>query len=112
MLFTRYLKDTGAIVDLASDGVEGVELARRHKYDVILMDVQMPNMDGYEATTLLRAEGLKTPIAALTAHAMKEDRERALSQGFTDYLIKPVTSKVLLATLRKYSLAGEAPDVL
>lgn len=99
MLFSTYLNQTGASVDLANDGLEGVNLARKNLYDVILMDVQMPNLDGYEATSILRSEGLKTPIVALTAHAMKEQRDHALSSGFSAYLIKPLNPLLLVETL-------------
>jgi two-component system, sensor histidine kinase len=98
-LFSRYLKQAGGIVDIANDGVEGVTFARNKIYDVILMDVQMPNLDGYGATELLRAEGFTLPIIALTAHAMREDREKALSKGFTDYLTKPFQAATLIQTL-------------
>ena len=99
LLFSLYLMQAGANVDLGSDGNFGVELARKKSYDVILMDVQMPNLDGYGATAVLRAEGCDVPIVALTAHAMKEDRDRALANGFTHYLTKPLESKTLVQTL-------------
>ncbi len=99
LLFSTYLMQAGATVDLASDGNFGVELARKKSYDVIVMDVQMPNLDGYEATALLRSEGFDVPIVALTSHAMKEDRDRALTSGFTHYLTKPLESKTLIQTL-------------
>ena len=105
MLISRYLQQAGASVDVASDGAEGIDLALKGSYDVILMDVQMPNVDGYEATAALRAKGLITPIVALTAHAMKEERERAFARGFTDYLIKPLSRSLLVKTLTKFHSA-------
>jgi two-component system, sensor histidine kinase len=102
LLFSRYLKNTGANVDIANDGVEGVRLARKLNYDAILMDVQMPNLDGYDATKILRDDGFTVPIVALTAHALREDQERALSNGFTAYLTKPIDPVLLVTTLVKF----------
>ncbi|MBC7464877.1 MAG: response regulator [Bdellovibrio sp.] len=98
-LFSMYLTRVGAAVDVANDGVEGVQRATQNSYDVILMDVQMPNLDGFGATAQLRSQGCTLPIVALTAHAMKEDRERALRSGFTHYLTKPLDSVLLVHTL-------------
>ena len=102
VLFTHYLRNMGVKVDLASDGFEGVQKAQSFAYDAILMDVQMPNLDGYDATKILRTGGLKTPIVALTAHAFKEERERALLLGFSEYLTKPLNPAILVATLKPY----------
>ncbi len=99
LLFSTYLTQAGANVDIGSDGILGVALALKKSYDVILMDVQMPNLDGFSATAQLRAAGIKVPIVALTSHAMKEDRDRALASGFTHYLTKPLESKLLVQTL-------------
>jgi signal transduction histidine kinase/ActR/RegA family two-component response regulator len=98
-LFSRYLSRAGAEVDIACDGVEGLGLARDQIYDVILMDVQMPNLDGYGATSILRSEGCMTPIIALTAHALHEDREIALTKGFSRYLTKPLNADLLVQTI-------------
>ena len=65
------------------------------------MDVQMPNLDGYGATKRIRELGIGIPIVALTAHALKEEREHALRSGFDDYLIKPLNARLLIDTLRK-----------
>lgn len=99
LLFIHYLKKSGAVVEVASDGREGVKKAQGKVYDAILMDVQMPVLDGYEATKQLRDFGVETPIIALTAHALKEDRDRALSSGFSGYLIKPLDPRLLIDTL-------------
>ncbi len=99
LLFSTYLTQAGANVDIGADGIFGVALALKKSYDVILMDVQMPNLDGFSATAQLRAAGIKAPIVALTSHAMKEDRDRALASGFTHYLTKPLESKLLVQTL-------------
>ncbi len=105
LLISTYLTQVGAHIDIAYDGIEGVRLARKNSYDVILMDVQMPNLDGFAATALLRAEGMLTPIIALTSLALKEDRERALAGGFTHYLTKPLDSRTLVETLKNLSLS-------
>jgi two-component system, cell cycle response regulator DivK len=82
----------------ASDGEEGIELARSHRPDLILMDVQLPGMDGVEALGRLRADAATAtiPVVALTAFAMKDDRERFLAAGFRGYLEKPISVRELL----------------
>ena len=98
-LFVRYLSKAGALVEVASDGLEGVEKARLGNFDAILMDIQMPNLDGYGAAKKLQELGIKTPIIALTAHALKEERDRALISGFCGYVIKPVNPRQLVETV-------------
>jgi signal transduction histidine kinase/DNA-binding response OmpR family regulator len=89
-------------IETANDGVEAVAVAGKAPFDLILMDCQMPRMDGYEATRQLRATGLRTPIVALTAHAMAGDREKCLEAGMDDYLTKPVLVDRLSQTLDKW----------
>ncbi len=103
------LEKRGHQVDMAGDGRQGLVMAQQNKYDAILMDVQMPVMDGHEATKAIRAwEGDRShvPIIALTAHAMKEDRERCLAAGMDGYLSKPIDGNELIALLE--SLAAGA----
>lgn len=107
LLFAQYLKNAGAEVELANDGLEALSKTHKTHYDAILMDVQMPNVDGYEATRAIRSSGDRSPIIALTAHALKEDRERALSEGFTGYLTKPLNSKLLVETLKPFRHAQQ-----
>jgi CheY-like chemotaxis protein/anti-sigma regulatory factor (Ser/Thr protein kinase) len=90
-------------VSVASDGVEACELVQRQPFDLILMDCQMPEMDGYEATRRLRAAGCTAPIIAMTANAIKGDRERCLEAGMNDYLTKPIDLRVLRAMLERWS---------
>jgi len=104
-LIQLILGEAGVQVTTAENGRLGVERAEHEDYDVILMDMQMPVMDGYQASTRIRQLGLATPIVALTAHAMKGDREKCLQAGCSDYLTKPIRAEALLKCLRRY-----APD--
>ena len=100
MLFEILLGQQGVVLDIANDGVEGVEKAEAGQHDVVLMDIQMPRMDGHAAARRLRARGFGKPIIALTAHAMKDEAERATRSGFSGYVSKPVQKDQLIATLR------------
>lgn len=95
-LFSRMLKSSGATVDVRFDGIDGVEQALSAPYDAVLMDLQMPRCDGFMATAKLRRLGVSTPIIALSAFAMKDDRERALKAGCNTHLTKPVTAQILV----------------
>ena len=99
LLVSRLLKLAGAEVDIASNGREAVEKALAREYDVLLMDLQMPVMDGYEATRELRNHGYPGTIIALTAHALKEERERCMVSGFDDHLSKPINRSSLVHRL-------------
>lgn len=101
-LFRAILEQAGAIVEIANDGSEGVSRALQNKYDLVLMDVQMPKMDGHEAARTLRTQQYNTPIVALTAHAMKEERDRAIESGFSEFLPKPIQKKTLLNMVSRY----------
>ncbi|WP_428561041.1 MAG: response regulator [Solidesulfovibrio sp. DCME] len=102
----------GATVDVAGHGREAVDMVGRAFYDAVLMDVQMPVMDGLEATKAIRAlpGGADVPVIALTAHALAEDRDRCLAAGMNDYLTKPIDTGRLLATLGQWiaTAAGAA----
>ncbi len=105
-LFSLILKKAGADVSLAENGEDAVDLATKRlesgsPYDLILMDMQMPVMDGYAATRRLRELQYAAPIVALTAHAMKEDQEKCLDAGCNDYIIKPIHRDALLVAVRK-----------
>jgi len=90
LLLTRLLRKNGAEVQLANNGRVGVERAQSENFDLILMDIQMPVLDGYQAAKILRDHGLLIPIIAITAHAMQDERERCLTFGFTNYITKPI----------------------
>ena len=99
------LEQAGLAVDLANDGKEAVELAEKHKYDVILMDIQMPVMDGFAATNQIRnskSKNRNVPIVAMTAHAMAGDREKSIAAGMVDHVTKPIDPAELCRILLKW----------
>jgi two-component system, sensor histidine kinase len=100
-LVQTILSKWGLHVDLASNGKEAIEKVKKDNYDLILMDMQMPIMDGYTACARLIEDSCKVPIVALTANAMKEDRERCLQAGCKDYLSKPIHKNQLFQVLQK-----------
>ncbi|HEY4329951.1 MAG TPA: ATP-binding protein [Phycisphaerae bacterium] len=110
-LLVMYMKEAGLEVTVAENGRIGYEKALAAMRDgaeftVIIMDMQMPEMDGYAATSNLRSKGYKGPIIALTAHAMTEDRAKCLGAGCTDYLSKPVRRGDFLAMVERYTRMG------
>lgn len=110
-LIERMLGRTGAHVDFAEDGKSGVQVAMSNKFDLILMDLQMPDLDGFEATRKLREQHLETPIVALTAHAVDEIRERCERTGFNGFLTKPVNSTALLRCVKDLAKLGPKSNV-
>ncbi len=100
-MLSRRLERKGYEVDLAVDGQEAVDKAKAGGYDLILMDMSLPEIDGWEATRILRSspEAEKTPIIALTAHAMAGDREKALEAGCDEYDTKPIELDRLLGKM-------------
>jgi PAS domain S-box len=106
MMIVDYLEMAGYQIIIAEDGLSGIERAKKKHPALILMDIQMPGMDGLEATRQLRADSdfRTVPIIALTALAMRGDRERCLAAGATDYLAKPVSLKKLVQMIEEYLL--------
>lgn len=96
----------------ATNGIEAVDLYRRQDFDLVLMDVQMPELDGYQATARIRdfdrPSGRHTPVLALTAHTMAGDRELCLDAGMDDYISKPLNSKTLLEKIRRLTENSES----
>ena len=104
-LAVTLLKRAGFMVDAVENGRLAVEALRKIAYDLIFMDVQMPDMDGFEATKVIREmekETKHTPIIAMTAHAMKGDRERCIKAGMDDYISKPIEPQVMIDTIEKW----------
>lgn len=99
LLVKRKLENMNAVVTTASNGKEGLLSAGSSEFDVILMDIQMPEMDGLEATAILRKRGWLRPVIALSAYATLEERERCLSHGFTDHVCKPIDFRALFDKL-------------
>jgi len=95
-LFGLFLSMAGANIDLANNGQEGVEKALHGNYDLVLMDIQMPVLDGYGAIQQLRSQGYVKPIVALTAHGMLEDRKKCIEIGSNGHLTKPVDRESLI----------------
>ncbi len=101
ILMTHFLTASGAIVASAENGAAAVKLCLANAYDLVVMDMQMPILDGYEATKQLRAKGCALPILALTANAMRGERDTCLSVGCDDYLSKPVKANLLVETVAR-----------
>jgi signal transduction histidine kinase/CheY-like chemotaxis protein len=100
---SRLLEAWGCEVEIAGNGELALAAAAARRFDIVLMDCQMPVLDGYEAARRLRAAGLRTPIVAMTAEAILGDRDRCLQAGMDDYITKPVRAPVLAATLEKWA---------
>ncbi len=101
-LIKLLLQRMGLKVTMVEDGKECIDIALSRTFDLILMDIQMPNVNGYEATKTLRKKQVQTPIIALTAYVMKADRQKCLDAGCDDYIAKPIDRKILLKKVRKY----------
>jgi signal transduction histidine kinase len=99
ILFRIFIEGAGANVTLVDNGKKAVDEALKNDYDTVVMDIQMPGMDGYQAIEALRNLNYKGKVIALTAHALKGDRTKALKSGFDGYLSKPVSKKTLITTI-------------
>lgn len=97
------LKDTRANLLVANDGREALEMVKQYEHlDLILMDVQLPIMNGQEVTLKIREFNSNIPIIAQTAHAMEEDKEKCLQSGCTDYITKPIDIELLIEKIQKH----------
>lgn len=110
-LLTRILSRKGVTVMTAENGLEGHNIALKNDFHLVLMDVQMPVMGGYEATQLLRQNGFQKPIIAFTAHTTREDREASLKAGFDDHLTKPVDQSTLFNMINHYGRKSLPPTI-
>ena len=110
----EFLEERGHEVVVANNGREAVEAVEREVFDLVLMDVQMPDMDGFEATAAIREReqttGKHIPIVAMTAHAIKGDRERCLKAGMDGYLTKPIQPKILYETIESLQVSAEREE--
>ncbi len=107
------LKKSGCEVDLAVNGQDSIDKAKENDYDVIFMDIQMPDMDGITATRKIKALGKKSlaPIVAMTAYSMKEDKERFIKSGLDDYISKPIKASELLKKIRELLKVEGIPEI-
>ena len=110
-LISHHLRRAGADVSVAGDGAAALEQVKRQErlgrdFDLVLMDMQMPILDGYETTTRLKGDGFEPPIVALTAHALPEDRDRCLAAGCDGFLTKPITRATLIDAVAAHARAA------
>lgn len=109
-LISMYLKKLGVSVFIANNGKEAIDIAANDEFDIILMDMQMPVMNGLDATKYLRNQGYHKPIIALTANAMKEDMEACYQAGCNDFIQKPINQKKFMMAMAEYLKPAEAKD--
>src|SRR5512143_900818 len=100
-LLTQLLEDDYNLL-VAKDGRQGIALAEQCKPDLVLMDISLPVMDGYEATRFIRKTFSSLPVIGISAHAMQGDAEKAKAAGCTDYLTKPIDEELLFKMLKQY----------
>jgi len=110
-MLSRRLQRKGFDVIIAEDGESGIRLAQESRPDLILMDMDLPVLDGWEATRRLKADPAMSsiPVVALTAHAMKSDHDRAMASGCDDFATKPIEFTVLLDKITRALSAGSSP---
>ena len=107
-MLSRRLQRRGFEIVTATDGEKGVALATSEKPDLILMDISLPGLNGWDATKQIRRNGVTTPIIALTAHAMSGDREKTLEAGCDEYETKPVELEILLSKIQALLSRGDS----
>jgi PAS domain S-box-containing protein len=108
---SKILQKVGCRIDFAESGWECIEKVQKTQYDLILMDIQMPELDGVATTQKLRKLGIALPpIIAMTAYAMRQDRKKILSKGLDDYIAKPINAQELIAKVEEYAITAKAPS--
>jgi CheY-like chemotaxis protein len=112
LLATSLLQRQGCVVQRVSTGEEALAALSRGDYDIVLMDVRMPGMDGLEATRIYRTRGGRTPVVALTANAFEEDRQACAEAGMNDFLTKPLDVAALRAAVTRWTQGPTAADKL
>ena len=115
-LVLAILGECGHAVEIAPNGREAVDLFQQQDFDLVLMDVQMPIVDGFQTTAAIRALSdpakARVPIVAMTAHAMAGDRQRCLAAGMDAYLTKPIASQELIETVERLANGAESPPAV
>ncbi len=115
-LILAILSECGHAVEIASNGREALDLFQQQDFDLVLMDVQMPVVDGFQTTAAIRAlpdpAKARVPIVAMTAHAMAGDRQRCLAAGMDAYLTKPIASQELIETVERLANGAESPPAV
>ncbi|MFH0904362.1 MAG: response regulator [Methanobacteriota archaeon] len=101
-LVMEILTANGIIADEAVNGEEAIEKVEKETYDLVLMDIELPGMDGVDATKLIKSKHKNLPILALTSYAMKGDRERFIAAGFDDYIAKPIDVNSFIEKINKF----------
>ena len=101
-LVLHLLRSQGSLVDSAENGEKAIQSCHNNQYDLVLMDIQMPVLDGIQAMKKLRQEGYLAPIVAMTAQALNGKRQQHLDQGFTDYISKPIDFQHLQSLAQQY----------
>lgn len=103
IVVNKLLKKNGFYSEVARNGLEAVEMIKStNDFDLILMDIQMPVMDGYESTKSIRELGIETPVIALTATALDGDKDKIYNAGMNDYIVKPISQDLLFEKIEKY----------
>ena len=108
LLIKILLNKLGLHVTVVENGQRAVEAVTQQSFDMILMDIQMPGIDGYEATRLIREKGITTPIIAVTANTSGGEMDNCLQAGCDDYVPKPISNEVLIKVISKHMLSGNS----
>lgn len=103
LMISRFLRAEGAKVDVAEDGMQALDRTSENRYDIVLMDLKMPKLDGFTAVAAMRDRGIKVPIIALTAHSVTEIRDKCIMSGFNERLCKPIDRQTLVTEVASFA---------